>query len=238
MDSNNSPTDRSLPDCEGACLGAIRFWDEDPGDRATPQRSAGLRFTAAVQRSWFARRTVNPGLLALSTLRDDERCSLLDAWVECGGGTPSFFPAETDALLDVIAAQLPDPSPELSLCRLEQLTLRANNQASSFRARNPAFLERQRTVRRAHHAGIVHFDRDPEAILSTLLQRRSLPRHLEATALLVAPGLHRLWRIASPGEVQLWNRLSTPAAAMALLEEGYPPAAIESMLHVGALEYT
>jgi hypothetical protein len=200
-------------------------------------QSTGLRFRAALQHSWCARRAVNPGLLALSILRHEERRNLLNAWVASGGGTPSFFPAEADALLDCIAEQLPDPSPGLAMCRLEQLTLRANNHAISFKAREPAFLQLQRVIRRARHAGILLFDGEVEAILCTLLRRNLPAPRSEATALLVAPGLRRLWRIATPLENDLWTRLSAPAAAMTLLQEGYPAAQIETLLYVGALEY-
>jgi hypothetical protein len=42
-------------------------------------RSVGVQFTAAVERSWGARRPVNAGLLALSTLQGDVRRRLLGA---------------------------------------------------------------------------------------------------------------------------------------------------------------
>jgi hypothetical protein len=55
----------------------------------------------------------------------------IDAWMESGSGTASYFAAEADSLLDFIAEQLPDPSPERALCRVEQLTLRATQHASA-----------------------------------------------------------------------------------------------------------
>ena len=57
------------------------------------------------------------------------------------------------------------------------------------------------------------------------------------TALLVAPGSEPLCRVASPPEQELWMRLSGPAVAAALIEEGATREVIESMLHIGALEY-
>ncbi len=89
---------------ERACLEVLR-------------QSAGFRSTAAVQHSWCARRAVNAGLLALSIMHDDARRRLLSAWIRSGGGTSSLFAAEADALLEFIAEQLPDPSPELAVCR-------------------------------------------------------------------------------------------------------------------------
>ena len=57
------------------------------------------------------------------------------------------------------------------------------------------------------------------------------------TALLVAPASEPLCRLASTPEQHLWQRLGSPVAAAALLEEGTPRDVIEAMLHIGALEY-
>jgi hypothetical protein len=204
----------------------------------TSSRSAGVRFTAAVQRSWGARRPVNAGLLALSTLQDDVRCRLLGAWVESGGGTASFFAAVAESLLDFIAEQLPDPSPELALCRVEQLTLRATHRAGTFEPPNPALLGPQRVVRQACHAGVVLFPAGSDLILGKLLQLEALPAcPRNPTPLLVAPGLQSLCRIASPPEHGLWTRLIDPTAVNVLVWNGCPIEAIETMLRIGALEY-
>ena len=201
-------------------------------------RGAGIRFTAAVERSWGTRRPVNAGLLALTTLQGDVRRRLLGAWTESGGGTASFFAAVADSLLDFIAEQLPDPSPELALCRVEQLTLRATHQAGTFEAPDPALLDPQRVVRQACHAGVVLFPGGSDLILSKLLQRETLRAcSRNATPLLVAPGLQPLCRIASPAEHGIWTRLAHPTAVNALVRNGCPIEAIEPMLRIGAIEY-
>ncbi|MGO9931210.1 MAG: hypothetical protein ACLPV8_05295 [Steroidobacteraceae bacterium] len=227
MDSTNYgafETGPSWPE-EGACVDAL------------PQ-SAGARFTAAMQRSWCARRTVNPGLLALSMLRDEVRRRLLDTWLNSGAGASSFLAAEADALLDFIAEQLPNASPELAVCRLEQLTLRAHNSASSFCAPDPAPLGPQRIVRRAPYAGLVLFYGKPDPVLSALLPRTPLSAWSpDVTALLVAPGSQPFCRIASPHEHKLWMRLTLPTAVAVLVREGSPRDVIERMLHIGALEF-
>lgn len=105
---------------ERACLDAL-------------PHNAGFQFTAAVQRSRRARRPVNAGLLALSILPDEVRRDLLAEWITSGAGTSSFFATQGDTLLDFIAKQLPDPSPELAVCRFEQFTLRANSEVASFK---------------------------------------------------------------------------------------------------------
>jgi hypothetical protein len=182
---------------------------------------------------------VNVGLLALSILRDDARRKLLASWINSGGGTTSFFAAEADALLEFIAQQLPDPSPELAVCRFEQFTLRAGDRSCSFRAPDPALLEPKRMICRAYHGGVVLFQGDVAAILGTRRPRDALPLRCSGaeTALLVAPGLQPVWRMASRYEERLWARLDTASSVAALLEEGYPSDVISTMLHIGALEY-
>src|SRR5262249_11856823 len=98
----------------------------------TLSQSAGFRFTVDVQRSWCVGRTMNAGTLTLSILADDVRRPLLEAWTNHGGGTSSFFAGESDALFDFIAARLHDPSHELTVCKFEQATLRANERAAVF----------------------------------------------------------------------------------------------------------
>ncbi|MEA3182618.1 MAG: hypothetical protein QOI59_6141 [Gammaproteobacteria bacterium] len=175
------------------------------------QPSAALQFTRAVQRSWCEQRAANAAALTLSILTDATRRRILDEWINLGGGTLSFFGAEADALLDFIAGQLPDPSTELNICRLEQATLRASIHASCFQPLDPALFDPQKALRRGRHAGLV-------------------------TALLIAPGLELLHRVAAPLEQLLWERLSVPATAAVLLQEGYPRDPIATMLQIGALE--
>jgi hypothetical protein len=206
-----------LADEERACLEAL-------------PETAGFRFTVAVQRSWCARRAANAGLLALSVLPDETRRRLLDSWIDAGGGTSSFFAAEADALLDFIADQLPEHSPELSVCRLEQLILRANGHAAFYRPPARALFDVWRSVRRAPFAGVVHF----HGLLQRGLQD-TWPQ--DGTPLLVAPGLQALCRIALPHEAELWKGLEAPAPAAALVAQGCPRSVIETMLNVGALEY-
>jgi len=201
-------------------------------------RSAGVQFSAAVERSWAARRPVNAGLLALSTLQGDIRRRLLCAYVDSGGGTASFFAAVAESLLDFIAEQLPDPSPELALCRVEQLTLRATHRASAFETPDLASLDPRRPLRQGRHAGMVVFPRGCELILTKLLQREPPPAYSRnATPLLVAPGSQPLCRAASPAEHQIWTRLIHPTAANILVQNGCPIEAIETMHRIGALEY-
>jgi hypothetical protein len=167
---------------------------------------SGFHFTTQVQHSWCARRAVNEGLLTLSILRDDLRQSLLAAWTK-----------SADNLLDFIAGQLPDPSAELTVCRFEQMALRAHRAAAAFKAPDRALFDPRRILKRGEDAGLAAFP--------------------EGRALLIAPGMPALCRIASPFEKRLWSRLETRCPAAALLGEGLPREALEGMLRIGALEY-
>jgi hypothetical protein len=202
-------------------------------------QSAGFRFTVDVQRSWCVGRAMNAGTLTLSILTEDVRRPLLEAWTKCGGGTSSFFAAEADAFFDFIAVRLHDPSHELTACRFEQATLRANKKAAIFISPKLVQLGAPGcALRRGLYAGMVLFHGDPGTILDALLTGKPLPPiSREISPILLSPGLDRLWRLATTIEVKLWDRLSEPSPFAALLQEGFHRDAIESMLRIGALEY-
>jgi hypothetical protein len=207
-----------------------------PVDALPP--GAGGRFAALMQRSWGARRTVNPGLLVLSMLHEEVRRRLLTAWLDAGSGSSSFFAAEADTLLDFIAAQLPADSPERAVCRLEQFTLRASDGAGAFKPPPPALFSPQRLLRRGRHAGMAVFQEGLSPVLHELFSPAApWAGSRGVTALLVAPASEPLCRLASTPEQHLWQRLGSAVAAAALLEEGTPRDVIEAMLHIGALEY-
>jgi hypothetical protein len=180
---------------------------------------------------------VNAGLLALSLLPDALRRQLLRAWVECEDSTESSMPAEADTLLDFIVALLPDPSPALSVCRVEQLTLRANRRSRDFRAPDAARLTPHCRLRRGGDAGIVKFECATAGILHRLLPDRMLPAGSEPPSLLVAPGLAARVREASAPELALWETLAVPASVDALQRAGHARDLIDTLLLAGALEY-
>ncbi len=182
------------------------------------------------------RRPVNAGLLALSLLPDSTRRQLLRAWLDCGLGGESSMSTEADSLLDFIAAQLPDPSPALSVCRVEQLMLRANRRSRDFRAPDPAGLSPQCRLRRSRDAGVVRFEGAALGILRRLVPDGLPPLGAEPPALLVAPGLAPRLRAASALELALWERLATPAS-VEVLQTTHPRATLETLLLAGALEY-
>jgi hypothetical protein len=59
-----------------------------------------------------------------------------------------------------------------------------------------------------------------------------------ATTVLFAPGLDRLYRVASPREVALWNMLAGTMPVGSLSTEGYRRPELASLLREGILEPT
>jgi hypothetical protein len=224
-------------------LDPLRALQLDESERASLERiaqSAGYRFTVGVQRSWCVGRAARAGYLTLSTFPAAVRSALLDEWVNSGGGTSSFFAAEADALLDFIANRLPDPSHELTLCRLEQATLRANDGAIDFRAPDPALIDNPRyLLRRGRRAGIAKFYGEPHYIMTALLQNQPLPpvSHQPELTMLFGPGLDRLCRPASQNELALWETLTAPLDSLSLVEEGHRREDIAALFITGVVEH-
>ena len=170
------------------------------------EHCCGFRFPTSVQHSWYERRAVNEGLLTLSILREDVRLRLLAAWMKTGEG-----------LLEFIAAQLPESSAELAVCRFERLYLDVRNQAEHFEAPDRERFSPREVVQRAAHAGVICLRQEP--------------------SVLVAPGLRSLCKVASQSELRIWDRVIGPTRIGDLMQEGCEGESVASLLQIGALEY-
>ena len=210
-------------------------WAE-PAPFATLIESRGFRFTVKVQRSWNRARARNGARLTLSVLPRDQRRKLLDDWLEEGGGTAYFFAAEADSFLEFIAKKLPDPSHALTICRLEQATLRASEGSRYFTPPDLSRLDQDCRLCRGRYAGIVRFHAQPALLLAALTSGPAPPVSPCPVVMLFGPAFAGLSREASDDEVRLWERLKEPAVFVTLLHEGYPRATIESLVSSGCLE--
>jgi hypothetical protein len=219
-------------------LRSLHLSDGESASLQTLRASAGFRLTVEVQHSWCIGRASRAVPFTLSILPEDQRRRLLDTWTDAGGGTTSFFSAEGDALLEFIASHLPDPSHELTACRFEQATLRANEQADAFTPPDVDLLLAEGClVRRGRAAGMAEFHGEPHRIIGALVNKKALPPiSAAASSLLFGPGLVRLHRIASPREVELWKKLHEPLPFSSLLAEGYDREDLAPMITAGILE--
>ena len=170
------------------------------------EHCCGFRFSSSVQHSWHNRRAVSEGLLTLSILHQDVRLRLLAAWMK-----------SKDGLLEFIAAQLPESSAELAVCRFEQLYRNAYYRSNAFEAPDPAQFGPEQVVQRAVHAGMVCLRDEP--------------------SVLVAPGLRSLCHVASEAEIRIWQSVAAPSRVGQLIQEGCESQSIASLLQIGALEY-
>lgn len=201
-------------------------------------KSAGFRFTIAVQESWSVARAGKAARLTLSILPVHKRRRILDDWVRRGGGTSSFHNAEADAFLDYVAEHLPDPSHELTLCKLEKGTHRASEGSRHFVEPDLSRLDAPNCVLRAgRYSLIVPFYAEPKLLLAALDGHPLPPLSRNIISLLFAPGLRGLFREATDEEVTLFKRLANSVEFGTLLREGHPRNLIEALLLAGGAEY-
>jgi hypothetical protein len=198
-----------------------------------------FRFTVKVQRSWCAGRAAKAAYLTLSILPGEVRDQLLEEWVSCGGGTHSFVGRESTAFLEFIASHLVEPSHELTICRMELAALRSSEGSLRFKRPNLSRIDRRDCfVRRGHYAEVVHFYGEPERVLNALAKRKEYPAiSSEITTLIFGPGFDRLYTRATSNELALYDRLASPAAAIALSGEGFARETVQKLLNGGVIEY-
>jgi hypothetical protein len=198
-----------------------------------------FRFTVKVRRSWCAGRAAKAAYLTLSIPPPGKRDLLLEEWVNSGGGTHSFVGAESEAFLEFIANRLLKPSHELTICRMEQATLRSSEGALRFLRPELSRMDHANCLLRAgRYAGVVHFHADPQQVLNALMQRERRPAiSSDITALLFGPGFDRLYTKASENELALYARLQSPVSVAKLLGDGFDRKTMLRLLEGGVLEY-
>ncbi len=193
-----------------------------PGPCAIDPNSPGFRFTATVRRSWCRGRSIMAAREVLTLLPAAERSRLLDEYVDQGGGLGTFPSVESEAFLAFLAPRLPDPSHALSLCRMDQALARARDASQNFvPPKERASGER---VERGRDAALVWFYTDAMALLGALQGGPRPPAGAPDHAVLIGPGMPKLFRLARAEEAKLWASLPTvdadPVLVRRLLAEG------------------
>lgn len=207
------------------------------------RKTAGFKCYAGIQRSWCIGRSAKSARLTLSVLPGDKRQFLLDKWVETGGGTHSFYEVESESFLEFISRQLPDPSHELTVCQLEQATLRANLGVAELPASPAAseaspLIDLTRIVGRGAYAQLVCVHGDPQALLVSIEKNEPLPPlTANLVHLMFSPGLPHLWHEPSTEELDIWQALATPGTVAKLIDAGHSPDTIERLWRQGTIEY-
>ena len=180
-------------------------------------RSAGLRVTAAIQRSWCEGRAAKTARVTLSALPVEERRHLLERWVNAGGGKASFFEAEAKPFLAWIAQQLPVDSPARVVCEIERATICASEGVGHFTPPPPPASDAAHLLRRGQYASLV--------------------RVAAETAVLFAPGLDGLCRPATDAEASLWQRLAATASLREWFGDPSRVEMIKGLVAIGAVDY-
>jgi len=74
--------------------------------------------------------------------------------------------------------------------------------------------------------------------LNALTKREECPAiSSEITTLIFGPGFDRLYTRATSNELALYDRLASPAAAIALSGEGFARETVQKLLNGGVIEY-
>lgn len=196
--------------------------DTCPIDRHSP----GFHFTMAVRRSWCEGRSMLAARAVLKLMGDSDRQRLVSEYVNQGGGLAWFKGAERERFLAFLAPRLPDPSHALTICRMSQALAKARRGAATFVP--PGQRVGDGPVERGSHAELIWFYADPAAFMSALDGDKLPPLGPPSHAVLFAPGIPNLFRIATTAEAVLWD---IPAIADA------PPALVAALLMEDVLAY-
>lgn len=201
-----------------------RFADLGLSEAETAQIAAALTkpsvaFQVNIQRSWARYKSGEGAAFTLSCLSAAQRASLIEGWVELGGGTDLLIMREGHAFLDYIAEHLPNPSHELSICRMEQAIHLANGGAVSFTPLAVDAALAAPLLTKHPEATLVDFHTDPNALLECTQQQRPLPPVGAHTASwLIAPGVPGLVQFANIEQIRAMRRLTQPTSPQALLQ--------------------
>lgn len=179
-------------------------------------QSPGFRFTMRVRRSWCEARSVMAAREVLKLVPDGGQ-RLVGEYVDQGGGLAWFQATESEKFLSFLASRLPEPSHALAICRMSQALMEAQRGASIFLP--PAPRGAGEVVVRGPYAALVWFYADPSDVMMALNGGELPPVGPPSHAVLFAPGIPKLFRIATEGEVILWNTLESTEAPLKLVED-------------------
>ena len=187
--------------------------------------SQGYRFTMTVRRSWCEQRSIIAAR-AILKLTPDGGKSLVQEYVDHGGGLAWFQAIESEKFLSFLSSRLPDPSHALAICRMSQALAHARRGSSIFKP--PDLRVARGPIVHGSHAALVWLYSDPGTVMAAMNAGHLPPLGPPSHAVLFAPGIPALFREATELEVMLWNTLAITEA---------PPTLVDDLLREGVLMY-
>jgi len=115
-------------------------------------------------------------------------------WVDAGGGTIFDPVSDADAFLEFAAGHLSEPSPAMTICRMEQAAYRASTAALRFKPPDLSLLDHPKTMLCAGKgAARVRFFAEPQRLFAAIEAKAQLPPLSDRCFfVLFAPGLPAL----------------------------------------------
>ena len=179
--------------------------------------------TCDIQRWWRETKLRWTARLTLSALRPEEQTEVIAEYLATVPCVSLFFAAEASGFLDHVARARGERPHLAAIARFERALLRAKEaeivtDVPGLATGDVALVD---SIRVHPAASMVEFDASPERLLGALLARRPLPAVESAhSAILVAPGLARLWRPATSDEARVFAACLRPATVASVLAAG------------------
>jgi hypothetical protein len=95
-------------------------------------------------------------------------------WVDAGGGTIFDPVSDADAFLEFAAGHLSEPSPAMTICRMEQAAYRASTAALRFKPPDLSLLDHPKPMLcTGKGAALVRFFAEPQRLFALSRRKRS-----------------------------------------------------------------
>jgi hypothetical protein len=211
--------------------------DLEETDRAWLRRvvgTPGFELTGYVPRWWRSTRVSRAARMTFAALRES-REEVLQAYLRATPCTTLFFVSEGLSFLEYVIANTTVPHAR-AVAEFERALWELRREAPSTLPQ-PQELSAEDLLAPHPKAALVTFDASAEAVLGAVVVGAPLPQEpAEPHPVLIAPGLHRLWRPATAEEARAFTACAPVASIRALTAlPGVGPEVIGSLVAAGAL---
>lgn len=218
-------------------LESLEGLDLKETDRAWLRRvvgTPGFELTTYVPRWWRQTRVVRSARLTLAAL-GASREEVFRTYAQLTPCKTLFFSAEGESFLEYVIATTALPHAR-AVAEFERALWVLKREASSTPP-PPQGLSTEDVLAPNPAASLVTFDASAETLLGALVTGSPLPQGpAEPHPILIAPGLPRMWRPASPEEARAFTACAPSATVAALTAlPDVRPEVLSSLLAAGAL---